>query len=234
MQLLGNLPSEHVVNIVHKLRDETDARVILSALQGGMDAKQQPSGQPIAATTTTSMSSDLVAHELGITYPIAYPHLPHITLESLQAGLYHELTVPSSSAAPTNQIEYSPRRRSLSSLMLTSSPPAPQPATSGSDTNPAVNPPLCDARLHQLDIAHWTKVPIKDLAAAQAISLYLRTDHPLLCHFNPDLFISDLISHETNFCSSLLVNSLLFWACVGRPQAVQSTLANARFPLANV
>lgn len=74
---------------------------------------------------------------------------------------------------------------------------------------------LCDPRLHKLDIGYWTNVSIDNATAAKCISMYLETDHPLLGHFNPDLFVSDLTSKRRQYCSSLLVNSLLYWACVG-------------------
>lgn len=77
--------------------------------------------------------------------------------------------------------------------------------------------PLCDERLHQLDIRFWTQVEISNELAAQAISLYLETDHPLLGHFDPDLFLSDLIDKKNRFCSPVLVNSLLYWASVCLP-----------------
>ena len=73
---------------------------------------------------------------------------------------------------------------------------------------------LCDSRLHQLDIRYWTDVRIENDMAAKCISLYLETDHPLLGHFDPDLFISDLISKRSLYCSSLLVNALMYWASV--------------------
>lgn len=73
---------------------------------------------------------------------------------------------------------------------------------------------LCDARLRQLKISHWSPVVISDELAAQLLSLYLTTDHPLLSPFDADLFIDDLTSRTLRFCSPLLVNSVLAWACV--------------------
>lgn len=73
---------------------------------------------------------------------------------------------------------------------------------------------LCDTRLRELSIWHWTNINIDNQLAAKCISLYLETDHPLLGHFDPELFIQDLISKGTEFCSPLLVNALLYWACV--------------------
>jgi hypothetical protein len=75
-------------------------------------------------------------------------------------------------------------------------------------------PALCDPRLEHLRISYWTSVPIGNTLASQAISLYLETDHPLLGLFEPSLFISDLVDQQDNFCSPVLVNALLYWACV--------------------
>jgi hypothetical protein len=73
---------------------------------------------------------------------------------------------------------------------------------------------LCDPRLHDLEIGFWTLVPIGNVLAARAISLYLKTDHPLLGLFEPTLFISDLVDKRNGFCSPAIVNALLYWACV--------------------
>lgn len=72
----------------------------------------------------------------------------------------------------------------------------------------------CDDRLSGLHIAAWTTVQVSNELAARIISLYLKTDHPLLGTFDPDLFVSDLITQQKRFCSSLLVNALLYWGTV--------------------
>lgn len=74
--------------------------------------------------------------------------------------------------------------------------------------------PLCDARLGKLEIGNWTDVPITNQVAARAISIYLETDHPLLGYFDPALFVSDLVAAKTDYCSRILVNALMYWACV--------------------
>lgn len=81
---------------------------------------------------------------------------------------------------------------------------------------PSTTPrPLCDDRLANLKISFWTNVQIPDGLAAEAISLYLETDHPLLGTFNPSRFIGDLVDHRKVTCSTFLVNVLLYWGCVG-------------------
>lgn len=85
---------------------------------------------------------------------------------------------------------------------------------------------FCDSRLHALDVGRWSNVQIKDAFAASAISFYLESEYPLLGCFDLDLFLDDLISGGTSFCSSLLVNSLLFRACVNHTDSFWPPLAN--------
>jgi hypothetical protein len=72
----------------------------------------------------------------------------------------------------------------------------------------------CDARLQQLEIAYWTSAPISNALAASLISLYLKIDHPTLGLFDDDLFLDDLTQNRARYSSSLLVASILVWACV--------------------
>ncbi|KAM3497734.1 hypothetical protein MY10362_008925 [Beauveria mimosiformis] len=69
-----------------------------------------------------------------------------------------------------------------------------------------------DNRLERLNVAFWTSVPITKQYAANAISLYLETDHPVLGIFDADLFLEDLVDCQLNHCSAFLVSSLLVFA----------------------
>jgi hypothetical protein len=60
----------------------------------------------------------------------------------------------------------------------------------------------------------WCSVAIPNDLAGRLIGFYLETDHAVLGHFDADLFVEDLVQFRSEFCSSLLVNSLLLWACV--------------------
>lgn len=93
---------------------------------------------------------------------------------------------------------------------------------------------LCDNRLSDLDISLWTSVRIPDKLAARVISLYLKTDHPLLGTFEPDLFVTDLIEHRHTSCSSFLVNTLLYWGCVRVAKALTFLIESADITIANV
>lgn len=63
-------------------------------------------------------------------------------------------------------------------------------------------------------IRDWTQVTISDQLAARVLSHYLVTDHPILALFDADLFLQDLVARQTDFCSPLLVNAVLCFACV--------------------
>ncbi|KAI2469298.1 hypothetical protein F4781DRAFT_422071 [Annulohypoxylon bovei var. microspora] len=72
---------------------------------------------------------------------------------------------------------------------------------------------LFDDRLKVVNFQRWTGVPITNELAATLVSLYLEIDHPWCPLFDADLFLNDCVRGETHFCSTLLVNALLGWAC---------------------
>ena len=58
-----------------------------------------------------------------------------------------------------------------------------------------------------------------DHLAAELFSAFLEVELPVYGFFDPGLFVRDLVMQDMRFCSSLLVNSVLFWASVGgRPE----------------
>ena len=75
-------------------------------------------------------------------------------------------------------------------------------------------PAYHDERLHQLQIHHWTNVPISNEFAANAISFCMETNQEALVLLDLNLFINDLVYWGEMSCSALLVNSLLSWALV--------------------
>lgn len=50
--------------------------------------------------------------------------------------------------------------------------------------------------------------------ATSLLEFYIEMDHPILGLFDIDLFLDDLLHQRTRFCSSLLVTSIVLWACV--------------------
>ncbi|KAH8168468.1 C6 transcription factor [Sarocladium implicatum] len=76
----------------------------------------------------------------------------------------------------------------------------------------SMSPGDYESRLRQVHFARWTTVPVSGAEAASAITNYLSNDHVLLRLFDAEIFLKDLVSGEEEFCSSLLVNSLLGWS----------------------
>jgi hypothetical protein len=69
-------------------------------------------------------------------------------------------------------------------------------------------------RLREAHFSDWTDVPITNDEAIRVASLYLEIDHPLLGLFDADLFVQDLVSGRSRFCSRFLVEAFLSWAFV--------------------
>ncbi|QIW97790.1 hypothetical protein AMS68_003308 [Peltaster fructicola] len=71
-------------------------------------------------------------------------------------------------------------------------------------------------RLRGLRIGVWTHVQIPDALAIEMIVEFLATEHLVLIMFETELFIEDLLSGRTRFCSELLVTTILFTTCQSR------------------
>lgn len=63
-----------------------------------------------------------------------------------------------------------------------------------------------DPELVHFNIDFWTTVDISNVHAAEAISHYLETQHPVYGVFDAGLFVRDLIKPSFEFCSPFLVS----------------------------
>ncbi|OTB20707.1 hypothetical protein K445DRAFT_372281 [Daldinia sp. EC12] len=66
------------------------------------------------------------------------------------------------------------------------------------------------------DVAYWTNVTTDNHLLRRLLTSYLYYQHPWTAAFHMDYFIRDMMSGRTEFCSSLLVNSVLAAACVNQ------------------
>ncbi|KJZ68375.1 hypothetical protein HIM_12235 [Hirsutella minnesotensis 3608] len=196
VRALGNLSVRDLFQTVSKIKDETEATTILSTLKAGSANHEKPSSAP----TSDRSKGAFEKLELAAYNPVAYPLLTPFDSERASSAREDGIAT---ATRPSLQLsnEHTPRRALSAHELVFSSFE------------------LCDSRLKRLDICRWTSVDISNATAAKCISLYLETDHPLLGHFSSELFISDLTSGRDGYCSSLLVNALLYWACVGAPQS---------------
>ncbi|KAG6178471.1 hypothetical protein E4U27_003741 [Claviceps purpurea] len=192
-RILAQLPEPGRVRVLQELGEESSAWTILSTLrQRAADSRQEQSDASGSIQSSTGDEMEDPFHGWESQNPVAYPD--------------REDTQPAVMRADGTTVE--PRR--------TNSDITERPASrvSGPEKGSAIGDvTLCDPRLSKLNIRHWTSVDISDDLAAKCISLYLQTDHPLLGHFDPELFVSSLISEKHEYCSSLLINAMLYWAC---------------------
>ena len=116
----------------------------------------------------------------------------------------HVSNAAETSSAPTVSAMGSSANPSTPRLARTSPSPAPRGV-------------YCDERLRQLQMDYWTCVPVSDEFAATVLSAYLENDHLILGAFDADVVLDDLVHFSLRFCSSFLVNALMFAACVSVP-----------------
>ncbi|CAJ0550905.1 Ff.00g108350.m01.CDS01 [Fusarium sp. VM40] len=219
LELLMSLPEEEALAAHRQLRSTNSLSDALSSLRGSMHGRHQPSSMRTAQAISPPTSSSL-EFELTVRHPMAYPTV-------------FPLDLPSLSADPRLR----PVQRPSHGLLLEGSSPSDtmSPSTSSSNDQSGATPSNqsferpsikhegdsvghhhdqhCDERLHQLQIGYWTGITIENDVAANAISHYLRSNHPIFGLFDPDLFIHHLIHRKHQYCSSFLVNALLAHAC---------------------
>lgn len=184
LKQLQKLPYDEAIKVLRQLR--------------GMNLPKSSSSGSSSNELTSSISEYHVSRscmpttpndlefELAIRHPIAHPTLLPVHIDSLkdQNFLYSQKKLRSMNKDPLSAV-------------------GPQNIST-----------LIDDRLRQLDIHYWSAVPIPNDLATRIISHYLEIDYPVLPMFNKKLFLDDLINKKPNFCSPLLVSTLLSWACV--------------------
>ncbi|KAF4460076.1 Zn(2)-C6 fungal-type DNA-binding domain [Fusarium albosuccineum] len=72
---------------------------------------------------------------------------------------------------------------------------------------------LVDPLLDSVKPSTWTSVSTDDDLMRDLLAAYFLSEHMFFPHINKNLFLEDMASRSTRFCSSLLVNSVLAVAC---------------------
>lgn len=76
---------------------------------------------------------------------------------------------------------------------------------------------IADPRLGKVKPSAWTSVSSDDDLLRTLLHCYFLFEYPWFCCFHKDHFLDDMLSGSTNYCSSLLVNSVFAVACVRSP-----------------
>jgi hypothetical protein len=170
-------------------------------IEGRLSGQIQPSGLRAARAASPPTETNL-EFELSVRHATFYPKLVHVNLSDFGIRT-HDLLASARS----------PRR---ATALLWNSEGAQRQTVEYSNYLPQgfIGYNLCDPRLKQLRINGWTRVPMQDHLAAGLISHFLENDHPYLGFFDADLFVEDLVHHRRRYCSSFLVNAVLYIAAV--------------------
>jgi hypothetical protein len=118
-----------------------------------------------------------------------------------------------------------PRRRPSDPSTIASSPEESQPikASQWSSVSPYARvtlESLCDIPLFEVPAKPWTEVTDDDYLVSHLVSLYFTWDHPCAQFVDQGVFLEHmkLGNRRSEFCTPLLVNSLLSMASVWSPQ----------------
>ncbi|KAF9769855.1 hypothetical protein IL306_012652 [Fusarium sp. DS 682] len=193
--ILKTAPETQAIDILRVVRSHADLDTAVSIIQPRLTKQIGGHGRSPEHPRYLGLESELMARH-SLAFPALQPLESSILKKFLSTG--RTLTTQDDENTP-----------------MTNSDPNPFPAHDPAQS-PAPALSLCDERLEELNIGFWTSVPIASDLAAKVISLYLETDHPLLGSFDPALFVDDLIHCRINYCSKLLVSTLMYWSCVSR------------------
>ncbi|RNJ59919.1 hypothetical protein D7B24_000636 [Verticillium nonalfalfae] len=217
LQLLKAAPEPEALDILRMLRANRDPSAVLAVLKDSTSSNLTPS-EPGADNSYINLSRSRFEHELMRNYPTAYPAirplpLPRPEMSDASPAPYFRRTrsMDQRTILGIHLSGYGfPSDHMTGSSYLADTEDNPFLTEPGGGTAPT-SVPICDERLHRLDMSFWTDIPLSNEFATNVISLYLRTDHPLLGMFDPDLFVSDLVGHRDVYCSRFLVHALMYW-----------------------
>jgi hypothetical protein len=83
---------------------------------------------------------------------------------------------------------------------------------------------VIEPQLTSADISAWTTVCSDNTLMRDVLSKFLRCEYQYIAAFQKDLFLEDLALQRDEFCSSLLVNAVLGYACVSAPSPHTPTI----------
>lgn len=212
---IRSLPEEAAQDLFKRLRNTSDPASVLRT--------HRPSEQVAARAILPPISSDQ-EFELSVLHPVAYPLIHRIDENVQSLGLIETIGVdkgggfqttsgssPAATSGSFTQIPTDDSQQTTTRPAIDSARPDGVASLAFGPSKPNLYE---DERLHELYIRFWTEVDISNELAASAIDVYLQHSHPAIGCFDAHLFIEDLISCRTRFCSAFLVHCLLAYALV--------------------
>ncbi|KAF4333352.1 nitrogen assimilation transcription factor nit-4 [Fusarium beomiforme] len=191
INFLRNLPDEDAQDILRRLRSGSDPASLLNQVQAGDILLQ------MAVVPETRMRYE-------------FPYRSEMPKEFKRDNPY------------LNSLVY--EAASLYSLQQTSEPTASNLlADLGSEEQrslylkPFHAALVVDPLLSNVKVSAWTSVCDDDKLMRDLLSVLFRCEYLFTAAFQKDLFLEDMAARRTDFCSSLLVNVTLAYACVCYP-----------------
>ncbi|KAI1747898.1 hypothetical protein F4782DRAFT_543213 [Xylaria castorea] len=194
VDLLRSLSDERSTSLLKRLRERGDIAALIADFRDSGKESDSPS-KLISCNPRkhmTSLESELMAHN-----PKSFPNLPIMDPIILERS--HLLRPYSADSSAVHLSGWDAGN--------------PNAIPSGSTESIEQPDDYYDERLKYLQVDFWTSIRVSNDFAARVISLYMRTDHPLLGLFNSSLFITDLVNNQTDYCSRFLFHALMHLGC---------------------
>lgn len=210
LEHLRTVPAITAQAILHDLRNSDSPLSVLQRFESGQLLKTP------SETTTLLAEMPQIRSEgelkLMVQHPIAYPalNLSYNSVMSKKTLVDSLPALPIGERAPDLRIASA--ISTLGPLDLHVRSDNSRENLKQSDESDITATQWTDALESHLDIGFWTSVPVTEHYAANAISMYLRTDHLMLRLFDAGTFLNDLIERKCDTCSPFLVSSLLAFA----------------------
>ena len=205
---LRQLPEDESIEFLRRIRATQDPAKILESLQGAAHSMYRPSDLSTTRQTGPPVSNG-AEFELMVQHPAAYFKIMPVQVSFLERLVQIPTTLPHSPRYGAKQSTNTTKGENLACSSTSTLPRLAQ-------TRPAALPrgKYCDIRLQQLQMDRWTRVPVENEFAAAVLSNYLENDHLVSGFFDADALLDDLANRRTQFCSSFILSSLMFLACV--------------------
>jgi hypothetical protein len=221
LEHLCSLPEPEALTILRHLRT-SNASMVLSSVRGSSQTRT-PKSNMSPSRGVLPPTKFGIEFELTTLHKSVYPALVSLDIDSVDIdGVTSSNPGRSPSSVPSKpyfSIDSPIGSGEFVSPNLTIADPSPLRGTRLRSISALVGPIqdhlYCDSRLNSLKIDYWTRIPISDELAARVISHYLETYHPIFGCFDADLFLTDLVSRNLDYCSPFLLSALMSFACVG-------------------
>ncbi|KAK1247711.1 hypothetical protein MKX07_000599 [Trichoderma sp. CBMAI-0711] len=201
-ELLRNLPDREAEHVFKRIRDGADVNTILNLIRAGNLLLQMA-----------------VAPETRFRYEFPYrSEMPDYCIEN---NPYLDSIIWGAASLYAQDSSRRPNAVAAASSSSSSAGPAGDYGTEGYESiylKPFHAAEVVDPRLSDAKISAWTSVTSDDVLMRELLKVLLRCEYIFTSAFQKDCFLDDLVARRDEFCSSLLVNIILAYACVCSPQ----------------